>query len=85
MNLSLKTKNKVIDPVCGMTVAPGETEILTSIGGETYYFCAEECRKSFEKNPKKFLNPKLKKKKGFWDRYLDRLEKASRGRSMKCH
>ncbi len=85
MNLSVKNNNTVIDPVCGMEVIHGAKEIITSIDGETYYFCAEGCRQSFEKNPQKFLNPGPAKKKGLWGRYLERLEKASGGRAMKCH
>jgi Cu+-exporting ATPase len=85
MNLSTTHKKKAaVDPVCGMAVEPGSNKIITTINGETYYFCAEGCRQSFEKNPKKFLKPKAKKK-GIWGRYLERLEKANGGRAMKCH
>ena len=85
MNLSTKNKKTVVDPVCGMAVVPGSKGIITTIDGETFYFCAEGCRQSFEKNPNKFLNPTPAKKKGIWGRYLDRLEKANGGRAMKCH
>ena len=85
MNLSVGQERTVIDPVCGMTVVPDATEIKTEVDGETYFFCAEGCRKSFEENPQKFLNPKPAKKKGLWCRYLERLEKASGGKAMKCH
>ena len=51
MNLSAKKKKTVVDPVCGMAVVPGVKEIITSIDGEIYYFCAEDCRQSFEENP----------------------------------
>ena len=66
MNLSAKNKKTVVDPVCGMAVVPDIKEIITTIDGETYYFCAEGCRQSFEENPQKFLNPRLAKKKGLW-------------------
>ena len=85
MNLSAKNKKSVVDPVCGMAVVPGIKEIITTIDGETYYFCAEGCRKSFVENPQKFLKSKPLKKKGLWGRYLDRLEKANGGRAMRCH
>ena len=84
MNISAK-KNTVIDPVCGMTVVPNETDIRATIDGETYFFCAEGCRKSFVENPQKFLDLKPAKKKGLWCRYLERLEKASGGKAIKCH
>jgi YHS domain-containing protein len=85
MNLSAKKNKTVVDPVCGMAVVPGVKEIITTIDGETYYFCAEGCRQSFEEHPQKFLSPRPAKKKGLWGRYLERLEKASGGRAMKCH
>jgi len=84
MNISAK-KNTVADPVCGMTVVPNETDIRATIDGETYFFCAEGCRKSFVENPQKFLDFKPAKKKGLWCRYLERLEKASGGKAIKCH
>jgi Cu+-exporting ATPase len=85
MNLSAKNKKTVVDPVCGMAVEPGVKTIIANINGETYYFCAEGCRQSFEENPQKFLNPRPTKKKGLWGRYLERLEKATGGKSMNCH
>ena len=56
MNLSAKKKKTVVDPVCGMAVVPGVKEIITSINGQTYYFCAPGCKASFEKDPEKYLS-----------------------------
>jgi YHS domain-containing protein len=50
-----------------------------------YYFCAEACRKAFEVDPEKYLGAKTSKRKGWWGRYLDRLEKATGGRAPQCH
>lgn len=85
MNLAVNRNKTVIDPVCGMTVKPDETDIKATINGETYFFCAESCRKSFVENPQKFLDPKPAKKKSLWCRYLERLEKISGGKSIQCH
>jgi len=86
MNLFAKDADiTVTDPVCGMDVVPSTTQISAEIDGDTYYFCVEGCRKSFVANPKKFLRPMPAKKKGIWGRYLERLEKASGGKAMKCH
>lgn len=74
--------NSAIDPVCGMTVDPEKTDIVATVEGQAYYFCAEGCRKAFLENPKKYLEPK---KKGWWGRYTERLEKATGGKAMKCH
>ena len=73
------------DPVCGMSVNPETTKIIATIEGERYYFCAEGCRKAFEENPKKFLEPECNKPRGLWGRYIARLQKATGGKSMKCH
>jgi YHS domain-containing protein len=78
-------KNLFIDPVCGMKVEPTRTYLLVNYEGCTYYFCAEGCRKAFEANPKKYLKGKHPKRKGWWGRYLERLEKATGGKSMECH
>ena len=48
---------KIVDPVCGMEVdekkaaADGRT---SSYQGRTYYFCADDCKKAFEKAPAKY-------------------------------
>ena len=85
MNLAIKNKKAVIDPVCGMEVVPNRMAIKANIKGEIYYFCAEACRKEFVNDREKYLNPKPVKKKGWWCRYTERLEKSTSGKSMKCH
>lgn len=42
-----------IDVVCGMNVSE-ETDIVSTFRGKTYYFCREECREQFERNPIKY-------------------------------
>ena len=68
----------VIDPVCGMKVVPGETKLVALYKGHSYWFCAESCRKAFEANPKRYLEPKPDKPKGWWGRYLERMARANR-------
>jgi YHS domain-containing protein len=85
MKPELSTARTVTDPVCGMAVDPRMSDLAATIGGKTYYFCAEGCRQSFEAAPQKYLDGGTKKKKGWWGRYLDRLEKATGGKSMSCH
>ena len=85
MNTQKHTPQEAIDPVCGMAVVTRKNEILTTIEGQTYYFCTEGCRRDFEENPQKFLEPKPRKRKGIWGRYMDRLQKATGGRAQKCH
>ena len=43
-----------IDPVCKMEVDPATAEWKTE-KGTTYYFCAPGCKRSFEKDPEKYL------------------------------
>jgi len=85
MQQQLNQEKTALDPVCGMTVNQGVTEIATTIQGRTYFFCAEGCRKAFIADPQKYLDPAPPKRKGWWGRYLDRLEKATGGKSMNCH
>ncbi|MBZ5496389.1 MAG: efflux RND transporter periplasmic adaptor subunit [Acidobacteriia bacterium] len=46
------------DPVCGMNVrehkatAAGKT---SAHGGRTYYFCSDDCKQKFDKNPEKYI------------------------------
>ena len=45
-----------IDPVCNMEVEIETAEFTSEYRGEIYYFCAPGCKKSFEKNPEKYLS-----------------------------
>jgi P-type Cu+ transporter len=40
----------VIDPVCGMEMEEEEAGAVVEHGGETYYFCSDECRDEFAEN-----------------------------------
>ncbi len=47
-----------IDPVCGMQVNPQTAAGKSEYQGKTYYFCSPGCKKSFDKEPEKYLkNP----------------------------
>ena len=81
--MSLRDKRKAfIDPVCGMTVKPTTAAPQTCYNGIPIYFCGEACRKTFDAEPQKF---KVNQRKGFWRRYLERLNKATGGRPPACH
>ena len=43
------------DPVCGMDVTPETSAGKVEYKGQTYYFCGAGCRRSFEKDPEKYL------------------------------
>jgi Cu+-exporting ATPase len=81
---TIKSKT-VVDPVCGMDVIQGKTPYMSHYKGTGYYFCAEACRKTFDKNPDKYVGRSTPRRKGIWARYLDRLNKSTGGQSMSCH
>jgi YHS domain-containing protein len=46
---------KVIDPVCGMAIAPVASEWQSIYKGATYYFCASGCFHKFTKRPEEYV------------------------------
>lgn len=81
MSQATESEKTPIDPVCGMPVTPSPTSIKSDYDGQTFFFCAPACRDAFEAAPLQFINPR---KKGLWGRYMDRLQKATGGKAMKC-
>jgi YHS domain-containing protein len=43
------------DPVCGMDVDEKKAAATSVYKGETYYFCAEVCKKKFDHDPGKYV------------------------------
>ena len=75
----------IIDPVCQMKVTKDDDAPSYVFQSETYHFCADACRKAFVADPEKYLKPTQKRGKGFWGRYLDRINKATGGKPPCCH
>ena len=50
--------DRVMDPVCGMTVDPAETPHHAEHAGIAYHFCSVRCREKFIANPAQYVNPK---------------------------
>jgi Cu+-exporting ATPase len=46
---------EVLDPVCGMTISPGDAVGHVEHKGQTYYFCSEQCLERFRATPDAFL------------------------------
>ena len=44
------------DPVCGMDVTPESAAGKSEYNGQTYYFCSPGCKRSFDKDPEKYLS-----------------------------
>ena len=45
-----------IDPVCKMEVETETAQWKSDYKGETYYFCAPGCQRSFDKDPEQYLS-----------------------------
>lgn len=45
------------DPVCGMMVEIANAHFTSEYGGRTYYFCAAGCKRSFDKEPGRYVQP----------------------------
>lgn len=45
----------VKDLVCGMDVDPKTAEWKSEYKGQVYYFCSPGCKRSFDKEPEKYI------------------------------
>lgn len=52
------------DPVCGMEVDEKKPAGKSEYNGQTYYFCSPGCKKSFDKEPKKYVGKKQEEHAG---------------------
>ncbi|GAB4577927.1 MAG: hypothetical protein Fur0022_06590 [Anaerolineales bacterium] len=50
-----QSPTEALDPVCHMTVEIATAHFTSEYNGKTYYFCAAGCKRSFDKNPEKYL------------------------------
>lgn len=44
------------DPVCGMDVDPNVAAGKSEYKGQTYYFCSPGCKRSFDRDPEKYVS-----------------------------
>ena len=84
MRKSKTSPHTFIDPVCLMQIEPSGKNITSTHQMRTYYFCAEKCRDAFKADPDKYLESNSPKRKGWWGRYLNRLNKVTGGKPPKC-
>jgi YHS domain-containing protein len=52
----------VLDPVCGMDVKVSDSKFKSEYKGKTYNFCSADCKKSFDKDPSRYIGGSKKKK-----------------------
>lgn len=45
-----------LDPVCKMEVDPASAEGQSEYGGQSFYFCAVECKHKFDRNPEQYVD-----------------------------
>lgn len=45
---------QVKDVVCGMMIDDETAEARSTYQGKTYYFCSEECKQAFDKDPARY-------------------------------
>lgn len=55
MKAIAQTEEKLVDPVCGMTVTKETAAGSYTYNGKTYYFCSKACKENFTKDPQKYL------------------------------
>jgi YHS domain-containing protein len=51
----------VRDPVCGMLIDVETAAGSTTYEEQVYYFCSTECKREFDQNPKKYVEPRFTK------------------------
>ncbi|MDT4953637.1 MAG: P-type Cu+ transporter [Acidobacteriota bacterium] len=51
MKAATKQENRVVDPVCGMSVDPTKAAAMSERGDHQYYFCSQSCKKKFDAAP----------------------------------
>lgn len=54
-SLEIARPTEAIDPVCGMTVEIATAHFTSEYNGKMYYFCAAGCKRSFDKEPGKYI------------------------------
>lgn len=49
-------EGKAKDPICGMSVDTKTAKYHSVYQDKHYYFCSENCKKQFDKNPQQFVS-----------------------------
>jgi YHS domain-containing protein len=45
-----------LDPVCKMEVNPASAEAQSEWGGQSFYFCSQECKRKFDASPERYVD-----------------------------
>ena len=47
---------KVVDPICGMSIDPSKAAATREHDGQTFYFCSEHCAATFDADPHRYAH-----------------------------
>ena len=78
-------KRQCVDPVCGKRIDPVKSGIAAVHGRCAFYFCSPQCWEAFQKAPALYSAKAIPASQSWWERYLPRLTKATRGKPPCCH
>ena len=78
-------RQKTIDPVCGKRMIRTQSEIAAVHEGHAFYFCSRQCWSAFQDAPSDYMTGTSAEPKGWWGRYLKRVEKTTGGKPPCCH
>jgi len=78
-------KKYCVDPVCGKRIDPVKSGIAAVHNGCAYYFCSPQCWEAFQDAPTLYRRSPSPMPKGWWGRYLKRVEKTTEGKPTCCN
>ena len=76
---------KTYDPVCGKRFRASSSDVVSIYNGHAFYFCSQQCRTAFQAAPSAYAGAPPPKVKGWWSRYLKRVEKTTGSKPPCCH
>jgi Cu+-exporting ATPase len=56
MIVSVEEDAMGLDPVCRMEVNSMSAEAQSEWGGQTFYFCSEQCKRKFDAAPERYVD-----------------------------
>ncbi|MDH4231741.1 MAG: ATP-binding protein [Nitrospirota bacterium] len=74
MSLLKKDKSRIVDPVCGMTIAWKNAALASSFRGKDYYFCSERCKAIFDGDPEAVFSMKAAREEGAEEERTESLD-----------
>lgn len=78
-------ENRIVDPVCGMDVAPFPDAKTFSYEGAAFLFCGEMCEERFKKDPARYQGEPLIRLVDIWKTFLLGAVKVDALRGLDLH